>query len=192
MNVSRSQAKPLLAGHPITRRGFLARSAALGAALGAGSLACGTGEQDYAALLSPGERPKQLGVREYVVLREVADRLVPAEGEKPGALALGVPARVDGELAFHGPKLRDDLEAALQLVEWWPLLSKGSRFSRLDPSAQDAVLADMASSRLAARRTAFQGLKFVTVFFTYTQEPTWPAIGYDGPWVPRKRPAALA
>ncbi len=29
-------------------------------------------------------------------------------------------------------------------------------------------------------------------FFHYTQDASWPAIGYDGPWVKRVPPAALA
>ncbi len=189
--MSESDPTALLSRHAMSRRGFLVRSAWLTAALGAGTLACGQGGADYAALLPEGEAPSQLPLREYVVLRSVADRLVPAAGSQPGALALGVPARIDRELSFHGPKLREDLTAALRLVEWWPLAAQGSRFTRLGAAAQDGVLEAMARSRLAARRTAFQGLKFVTVFFTYTQEPTWPAIGYDGPWVPRNRPAAL-
>lgn len=175
----------------MSRRGFLARSAWVGAALGLGGLACQGGEAGYTALLPEGERPTQLAPREYAVLRAAADRIVPAASGQPGALALGVPARIDRELAFHGLPLRDDMTAALQLVEWWPLIGRGSRFTRLDGAAQDAVLASLAASRLAACRTAFQGIKFVTVFFAYTQEPTWPAIGYDGPWVARNRPAAL-
>jgi len=182
---------PLLSEHPISRRGFLARSAGLAVALGAVSLACGRDDARDAARVPEGQPPSQLGLREYAVLRAVSDRLVPAAAGQPGALALGVPARIDRELAFHGPRLREDMTAALQLVEWWPLVTHGSRFTRLAPAAQDAVLEAMAASRLAARRTALQGIKFVTVFFTYAQEPTWSAIGYDGPWVPRNRPAAL-
>lgn len=183
---------PLLAGHPISRRGFLARSAWLSAALGAGSFACGRTDAGYEALLPANERPVQLPVREYVVLRAVCDRMVPPSGGQPGALTLGVPARIDHELSFHESKLRSDITAALQLVEWWPLVTRGTRFTRLDAAAQDQLIADMATSRLAERRTAFQGLKFVAMFLTYTQEPTWSAIGYDGPWVPRGLPAAPA
>lgn len=182
---------PLLSGHPISRRGFLARSAGLAVALGAASLACGRDDARDAARVPEGQAPSQLGLREYAVLCAVADRIVPAAAGQPGAIALGVPARIDAELAFHGPRLRDDMAAALQLVEWWPIVTQGGRFTRLAPQAQDVVLASLAASRFAACRTALQGIKFVTVFFTYAQEPTWSAIGYDGPWVPRNRPAAL-
>ena len=175
----------------MSRRGFLARSVWLSTALGAGALACGREEAGYETLVPAGETPAQLPLREYAVLRAVTDRIVPAGDAQPGALALGVPARIDRELAFHSPRLRADVTAALQLVEWWPLATRGSRFTRLGAAGQDAVIADMAASRLAVRRTAFQGLKLLTVFFTYTQEPTWPGIGYEGPWVPRTRPVAL-
>lgn len=133
-----------------------------------------------------------LGRREYAVLRAVAARLVPGGPEHPGANELGVPARVDRELAFHPPRLAADVSDALRLVEWWPLATRLSRFTGLEPAEQDALLSGMATSRFALRRTAFQGLKFLVLFFHYTQEPAWAGTGYGGPWVPRVPPAAGA
>ncbi len=97
---------------------------------------------------------------------------------------MGVAARVDRELGLHPERLRSDVADALRLVEWWPLATRLSRFTRLGPEAQDAELAAMAHSRLALRRSAFQWLKFLVMFFHYTQEAAWAGTGYDGPWVP--------
>lgn len=175
----------------LTRRGFLLRSAGLGAALALGGLAAGSGCSGYEELLA-GETPRVLEPREYAVLRAVAARMVPGGPGHPGAEALGVAARVDRELDFHGPVLRADVRDALRLVEWWPLPTRFARFTRLPAPLQDAELAALAGSSLAFRRSAFNGLKFLIMFFHYTQDAAWAGTGYDGPWVPRRPPAALA
>jgi hypothetical protein len=153
---------------PVSRRGFLARSAAVSALLALGACAPQRDEV-YHELLRGIPAPSALPTREYAILRAVARRLVPDGPEAPGADALGAAVRVDRELAFHPPRLRNDLRDALRLTEWWPLSTRLARFTRLDP---------------AARRSAFQGLKLLVVFFTYTRPETWPHIGYQGPWVP--------
>lgn len=182
---------PALGAHPITRRGFLRRSAAAAVCLaGAGLLQAGCGEE--ALPLPPGEHPLVLGPADYGVLRALCARLVPGGPNHPGAVDLRVPLRVDRELSFHGERLRSDVRDALRLIEWGALLTRLQRFSRLDARAQDAELEALARSRLAVRRTAFQGVKFLVMFFHYTQDPAWAGIGYDGPWVARRAPAALA
>ena len=168
---------------PVSRRGFLARSAALSALLALGACAPQRDEV-YDELLRGIPPPSALPEREYAILRAVARRLVPDGPEAPGADALGAAVRVDRELAFRPPRLRNDLRDALRLTEWWPLSTRLTRFTRLEPAEQDAELTAMATSRLAVRRSAFQGLKLLVVFFTYTQPETWPHIGYQGPWVP--------
>lgn len=176
---------PSLLDLPISRRGFLARSAGGAAVLALGGGCFGGEEERYRAALAPGEQPSVLGVREYAVLKAVAERIVPGGEGRPGAAGLGVAGRIDRELSFHGDPLRSDLRDALRLVEWWPLATRLRRFSALAAPDQDAELAAAATSRFAWRRSAFQGLKFLSVFFYYTREETWPGIGYQGPWVPR-------
>lgn len=168
---------------PISRRGFLARSAGLSAVLALGACAPQRDEV-YRDLLRGVPPPTALPEREYAVLRAVARRMVPEVPGAPGADALGAAVRVDRELAFHSSRLQDDVRDALRLTEWWPLATRFARFTRLDPAAQDAELAAMATSRLAVRRSAFQGIKMLLVFFTYTRPETWSRIGYQGPWVP--------
>lgn len=175
----------------LTRRGFLVRSAGLGAALALGALAGGSGCSGYDDLLG-GESPQVLAPREYAVLRAVAARMVPGGAGHPGAAELGVAARVDRELSFHGGALAADVRDALRLIEWWPLATRFARFTRLPESLQDAELAGHATSAAAFRRSAFSGLKFLVMFFHYTQDAAWVGTGYDGPWVPRRPPAALA
>jgi hypothetical protein len=180
----------LPASTALTRRGFLVRSAGVGAALAFGGLA-GAGCSGYEDLLG-GETPQVLAPREYAVLRAVAARMVPGGPGHPGANALHVAARVDRELAFHGAPLREDVRDALRLVEWWPLPTRFARFTRLPEAIQEAELGAFAGSTRAFRRSAFSGLKFLVMFFYYTQDAAWAGTGYDGPWVPRRPPTALA
>ncbi len=176
--------RPRLLDHPISRRGFLVRSGGFGIALALGGC---VGEDDagYRALLAPDEAPVALPVREYAVLRAAARRIVPEGPQNPSTDALRVAERVDRELDFHSERLRRDVRDALRLIEWEPLLTHFTRFTRLDAEDQDAVLRSMSQSRIAVRRSAFAGIKLLVVFMYYTSEAAWPSIGYDGPWVPR-------
>jgi len=117
---------------------------------------------------------------------------VPGGAGHPGADELAVAARIDRELSFHPARLGSDVRDALRLIEWWPLATRLARFTRLADEQQDQVLWDMAASRFALRRAALQGIKTLVMFFHYTQDPTWPAIGYEGPLVARVPPASLA
>ena len=177
--------------HPLSRRGFLVRSAGAGAILASGGLlACG--DDGYTSLLREDDLPRVLAPREFAILRALSQRILPADGQSPGADELGVPTRIDRELSFHGDRLQSDIRDALLLVEWSPLLTRLARFTSLSDAGRDAELRAMTTSRLGWRRSAFQGLKFLVMFFHYTQDASWPAIGYDGPWVQRNPPAALA
>jgi hypothetical protein len=170
--------------HPISRRGFLARGAGPAALLSVGNL-LGCEDEHYRAMAGGEYRPGFLATREFAVLRAVARRMVPRDEAHPGADELGVAARIDRELGFHPPPLGEDLGLALRLVEWWPLPVRFARFTRLSAAEQDAQLSGMAGSYFALPRGAFQGIKFFVMFFHYSQEAAWSAIGYRGPFVER-------
>jgi len=183
---------------PLTRRGFLVRTGAAGAFVAASGALAGcqrlvdAASSPAAASTAAGYQPRHLPFAEYATLVAVARRLVPSGEAHPGADVLGVAARIDRELGFHGPSMRSDVRDALRLVEWWPLFTRFARFTSLSPEAQDAELEDMIGSRFSIRRSAFGGLKFFVMFFHYSQDAAWAGTGYDGPWVPRARPAQSA
>ena len=181
---SDSTAPQLALDHPMSRRGFLARGAGTAALLSVGSL-LGCEDAHYRALAGGEYRPRALATREFAVLRAVARRMVPRDGAHPGADELGVPVRIDNELGFHPPRLVEDLGLALRLVEWWPLPTRFTRFTRLSAAEQDVQLTGLAGSHFALPRSAFQGIKFFVMFFHYSKEAAWPARGYDGPFVGR-------
>jgi hypothetical protein len=167
------------------------RSAGLGLVLACGRSAGCSGRKEEPNLPG-GAQPRVLEAGDYLTLLAVAERFVPGSAAHPGAAQLGVAARVDRELSFHSDRLRRDVRDALRLISVWPLPLRFARFADLPGAAQDAELAAHATSRLAFRRTAFQGLKLLVMFFHYTQDEAWAGTGYDGPWVPRVPPAASA
>lgn len=173
---------------PTSRRGFLVRSAALGALLAAGGAASGCWRGSAArsdALLPDDARAHVLPRRELAVLHAVAGRIVPGGADHPGARELRVAERIDRELTHHPGPLARDLRDALRVLEWGPLFSYAAPFTALEAAEQDASLRVAATSRLGFRRSSFQGVKFLVTFLHYSQEPAWAGIGYDGPWVPR-------
>ncbi len=81
------------------------------------------------------------------------------------------------------------LSWALLLFEYGPpvFLGKPSSFTGLSPQWQDAYLSGWADSRFATRRLAFQAFKNLSMLGYYSQDATWPAIHYQGPWAPKPR-----
>ena len=175
----------------VSRRGFLKAGAASVAALvGAGSAAAWLARGDDAAVIGD-ERPEVLSRRELATLMALADRVVMPSAGGPSARDTRTARRIDRELAFSDGRLTADVRAALAVIEYGPVLDfRLRRFTRLGPEEQDAYLAACASSLWHLRRNAFNGLRFLTLFFYYTDDRTWRGVGYAGPMVDRKLPEA--
>jgi len=62
--------------------------------------------------------------------------------------------------------------------------------SEAEEAVQDAYLQACAESSWTLRRNAFSGLRFLCLFFYYTDDRTWRSIGYGGTMVDRKLPEA--
>jgi hypothetical protein len=173
-----------------TRRGFLRAGAlATTALIGAGAFAgCTSFRRDEHA---DGEQPDVLSRRELAILAALADRVIVAADGAPTAREARTARRIDRELAFNDGTLVADVRAALTMIEYGPLLDlHPHRFTGLDPAAQDAYLQACADSGWTLRRNAFGGLRFLCLFFYYTDDRTWRAVGYGGPMVDRKLPEA--
>jgi hypothetical protein len=84
-------------------------------------------------------------------------------------------------------RLRRDLGRFLAYLEHVAPLAAGhsSRFTRLGPEAQDAVLASIEASRHDLLRAGFDGLKSLVFIGYYRDVRTWSLVGYDGPLVGR-------
>jgi hypothetical protein len=58
-----------------------------------------------------------------------------------------------------------------------------SRFTKLAPADQDAVLASLEASSKDVLRAGFAGLKAAVFMGYYGDARTWIVAGYGGPWV---------
>jgi hypothetical protein len=130
---------------------------------------------------------RALSPKEAIVLGAVARRVLAPDGpDAPPPDAIGVVRAVDAYLDALPAGVVSDVRALLQLVEHGPFLFtlRPSRFTRLSPSAQDAVLADWESSRLDVRRRGFVALKTLCAVGYYGDRRTHDLLGYPGPRIP--------
>lgn len=126
-----------------------------------------------------------LSAGDFRVLTAVADSVVPRGGAfATGAADVDVARRIDALLAPADPRLLRGLRAGLALVEYAGGLLAGrpGRFSRLSAGDREAVLAAL-PHRFGLAREAYAGLRALCLFAFYSADESWPALGYEGPWV---------
>ena len=162
-----------------SRRDFLKRSLTGTVLLGsAGFLSLCTGGR-------PGPAPGLafFGVQELNALTAFTETVLPA-ADTTGA-AQSVPFRIDREVSHWSARNQSQVRSLLALVEngtryfffsWWP-------FSDLPLDKRRRYLLEWENSTIDLRRQAYQALRMLVFFYYYSQEVTWKAIGYDGPWI---------
>ncbi len=81
------------------------------------------------------------------------------------------------------------LPLLIRAFEYGPILFDlhFSRFTRLSDADKDASHAGWMHSRIALRRMAFLALRNLCFLGWYSQEETWPLIGYQGPLLQARR-----
>jgi len=173
----------------MTRRKFLRRTVAGALLIGAGIVvARHVGGYKLDGALA--EKLRVLSPKEAEIFVAFCRRMLVADGpdapplDEPGAVLF-----VDGYLQRVSPEIQDDIKGLLQLFEHGSGFFRLStaRFTRMSAAAQDAVLADWETSRLALRRQGFQGLKTLALFAYWRDARTWPVLGYDGPTIGLRR-----
>jgi hypothetical protein len=133
----------------------------------------------------PPEGLAVLGMREYWVLDAIARRMIVP---MPGFVSVD-----DARVAFQCDRIlsRTDVTSQMELRQLLNLFESalanfvlGARvkpFSQLEPEAQDEVLHEWMTSKLAIRRTGFTALRSLVMAAYYGNPITWPAVGYPGP-----------
>ncbi len=127
---------------------------------------------------------------ESELLMAIVDRMVyTGDPGAPEPREIGTLATIEATLALLDESLVDELRLALRLVEYWPLLFEWRfrRFRSLSPEAQDRSLEGWRGSRIETRRRVFYALRNLALLGYWSQDETWPLIGYGGPWI--RRPA---
>jgi hypothetical protein len=92
-------------------------------------------------------------------------------------------ARVDALCATLDGSVTSLLPLLLRAFDYGPILFdlRFARFTRLSDADKDASLAGWMNSRIALRRMAFMALRNLCFLGWYSQEESWPLIGYQGP-----------
>jgi len=120
------------------------------------------------------------------VVRHLARRVCAAD--RPGVVTpdeVKVTEFVESYIGAMPARLRRDFERFLRFVEQVAPLGAGyaSRFTKLGPEAQDAVLASLESHSNELLRGGFDAVK-AALFMGYYRDPrTWSIPGYEGPRV---------
>jgi Gluconate 2-dehydrogenase subunit 3 len=125
-----------------------------------------------------------LSPQQFRALEAFCDRMVPAAEDAPGAADLSVAARLDLYLSTMDRGVAEQIAQLLDVFEWSPMVFdfKPARFTSLTLAHRDEVLRAWATSRLEFRRVGFQALRRLSMAAYYSQEGSWKAIGYDGPY----------
>jgi hypothetical protein len=171
-----------------TRRRLLQAGVAAGLALGASAVAV-VRTRGYE--LPPGRVLQALTAWQYVVVQHAARRIaapdLPGDASIPSADDLDVAGFVDAWVARMAPRVRRDLGRFMGYVEHLAPVGAGhtSRFTRLPPADQDAVLASVEASSNDLLRAGFDGLRSLVFMGYYRDARTWGIVGYDGPLVHR-------
>jgi hypothetical protein len=162
---------------------------------GSAVLAAGGGLRWFALGYSvpAGERVISLGTKELAIARALVETLLPADGELPSGVSVGVHLRFDEEAWAASQAFRDDLFAALGVLEHCPpRFGRWARFTGLDVRAREDVFRAMiASEHDVLAKVAF-ALKQMVHAFYYAREETWAETGYDGTWIADAKPPASA
>ncbi len=175
------------ATQPLSRRSFLRRAGFTAGLLTLSRLRL-TPALAAEAASAPGLQV--LNAREEEILTAIVERMVDCgDAAMPAVRNTRTILTIDQALLQLDPGLRSQFRWLLPLFDWAPplLQLKLKRFTRMTPQERDDYLHSWAESRFATCRLAFRALKNLSMLGYYSQDETWPAIHYDGPWVPQPR-----
>lgn len=133
----------------------------------------------------PPEPPTARAFDAQPTLQAWVDTLLPAEGDAPGAVALGVPAHIAAAAASSAPMsglLMQGLAWADEQAR--SLGAAGFAGASAELRARVVAIAE-ASPPGSVPLTFFQSTLDDTVYHHYGDPRSWPALGYDGPPQPR-------
>jgi hypothetical protein len=133
----------------------------------------------------PPEGLKVLSPREFAVLWTVAERLIPPKAGFPSVSDLRVAFQCDRVLVHADETAQKELKQLLLLMENGLTNAVFGRrfnaFTRLSSEAQEAVLHEWMTSRIALRRTGYWALRALVMAAYYGNPAIWPVAGYAGP-----------
>jgi hypothetical protein len=108
----------------------------------------------------------------------VAERVVPAVAELDSAARERSREIVSKALCDRPRSVQRQFALFLAAIRWAPLLRYGSRFDRLGPQHQDAVLRFLMNAPIQKLRSGCWGLRALVFMGYYARPEVWPEIGY--------------
>ena len=117
-------------------------------------------------------------------LTQIVERLVfTGEPHAPPLRETRAIQTIDRLCAGLDPALTEPLPLLLRLIEYGPFFFelRFSRFTAMEDEEKDASLRGWMESRFEVRRMGFLALRNLAFLGFYSDDKTWPLIGYQGP-----------
>lgn len=93
--------------------------------------------------------------------------------------------RLDEELSFVHPSIRDDFLKIIKALEFMPkFMGHPAFFSKLTPEQRIAFLNSTLNTKSEEVRAALNALRMAVCMMYYGHPSTWKQIHYDGPFMP--------
>lgn len=163
---------------PLPRRRFLA---ACVATAGLVTLPSARAASGIARLSTPVGTLLVLDAHAVSVLEAFAEATIATGNGFPSIRDTGMARRIDEELFFAEPGIRNDVLLAIRAIDYLPILyGRFSRLQRMDAGDRRAFLESLADTRLDTVRALHGGLRLVTGLVYHAHPATWAAMGYDG------------
>jgi hypothetical protein len=175
-----------------SRRGFLRLA---GASAGLTALAGLRVAPGAARAAEPPDAPRFFDDDETAILTAVLERVVDSgHPDAPRVADTRAVAGVEALCRGLAPELQRQVRWLLQGMEYGPIVFDltFTRFTRMSAEERDASLRAWSTSRFGLRRLAFTAMRNLCFLAWYSQEETWPLIGYAGPLVGRPKRRADA
>lgn len=162
------------------RRRFLAVSVACAGLLGLPP-AHAAGPRNSSHEPVPVGELKVLDADARAILLAFAEGAIATGNGFPAVRDTGLDARIDQELFFAEPAIRDDFLLALRVADWLPVAyGHFSRLHRMDLPARRAFIDSLGDTRFDTVRALVSGLRLLTGLMYHAHPATWAAMGYDG------------
>lgn len=137
---------------------------------------------DVAANDTAAGRLLVLDANTLAILEAFAEGSIVTGNGLPTVRAAGIARRIDAELHFVEPAIRDDFLLALRVADWLPVAyGHFSRLHRMSPADRRAFLDSLADTRFDTVRAIANGLHLITGLMYHAHPLAWAAMGYDGP-----------